>query len=401
MGTEPPAGWRRARWGELIELHYGKALPPDAAPEGATLVYGTNGPTGRTTGVRQGTGPTVVVGRKGANRGVTWAPDAFWVIDTAFFTKAKDGVDLAWAYWAMSTLDIDGLDSGSAIPSTRRDDVYALTALVPPLEEQREIAATLTLVDEKIASNKRLSALAREAIRGIYHSWFIECRPARSRAGETISHAAPDEVIPLFPSAFEEIAGLSVPRGWTTGTLADLASITMGQSPPSKTYNDDGVGLPLIQGAADLGESFPEPSRFCSEPTRTGSSGCVLMTVRAPVGRLNTALEDVCLGRGVACIQSETPTYVRCLLERASWIEYESGTIFPAVNAQQVKSLPVVLPPREIRDAFESYCTPFEALILGLECESRHLRSLRQALVPALVSGRLRVSGAIDNGTQE
>src|SRR4051794_22112502 len=124
MSYELPAGWEARTWGDLCVLHYGKALR-DPEP-GPAVVYGTNGPTGKTSADQLGNGPTIIIGRKGAYRGVVWAPGPFWVIDTAFFVETTDDVDLEWAFYALLAKDINGLASGSAIPSTRREDFYAM-----------------------------------------------------------------------------------------------------------------------------------------------------------------------------------------------------------------------------------------------------------------------------------
>ena len=111
-------------------------------------VYGTNGPIGtHSQPLCQQEG--VIVGRKGAYRGVHYCPRPFWVIDTAFYLRPKTEMDMRWAYYQLLALDINSMDSGSAIPSTSRDEFYHLPVRVPPLAEQHAIAHVLGTLDKK------------------------------------------------------------------------------------------------------------------------------------------------------------------------------------------------------------------------------------------------------------
>src|SRR5699024_8357092 len=117
--------------GEIAELKYGRALPHSKRSDmGEVQIYGTNGPIGYTH-ASQGDGPTVVVGRKGAYRGVHYSEGPFWVIDTAYYVELSQRVNPKWAYYSLLDTDINRLGSGSAIPSTKREDFYALSVTVP------------------------------------------------------------------------------------------------------------------------------------------------------------------------------------------------------------------------------------------------------------------------------
>ena len=154
--------WRTCAWGDIAVLNYGRALRDYRDGRGTTEVFGTNGPVGSTEMPAMGNGPAVIVGRKGAYRGIHYAPRPFFVIDTAFWLEPTEPIDPRWAYYELKLHDINSMDSGSAIPSTSRDAFYQMPVLVPPLEEQHAIAATLGALDDKIDSNRRARTLARE-----------------------------------------------------------------------------------------------------------------------------------------------------------------------------------------------------------------------------------------------
>lgn len=157
-----PSDWMQATWGDLAVLEYGKALRGyQNVAHGDVRVFGTNGPIGWTSEA-MGFGPTVIVGRKGAYRGVNYAPGAFWVIDTAYWLGPVTELNARWAYYQLLTQDINGRDSGSAIPSLSRSDFYSFSVDVPPLPEQQAIAEVLGALDDKIEANSRLVPLLRD-----------------------------------------------------------------------------------------------------------------------------------------------------------------------------------------------------------------------------------------------
>lgn len=148
--------WAEARWGDLVTLEYGRALQNYRHAAGRYQVFGTNGPIGSCDEplCRH---PTVVVGRKGANRGVHYSPDPCFVIDTAFYLRPKTNIDTRWAYYKLLTMDINGMDSGSAIPSTSREEFYQLPVAVPPINQQQQVASILGTLDDRIELNRRMS----------------------------------------------------------------------------------------------------------------------------------------------------------------------------------------------------------------------------------------------------
>jgi type I restriction enzyme S subunit len=130
-----PTGWNLKRWGDIATLEYGKSIRDYRESSGKYRVFGTNGPIGfHEEALCNNAG--IVIGRKGAYRGVHYSPEPFFVIDTAFFLKPKEPLDIKWAYYELVRFDINSMDSGSAIPSTSRDDFYGIPVIVPPPEIQ-------------------------------------------------------------------------------------------------------------------------------------------------------------------------------------------------------------------------------------------------------------------------
>ncbi len=169
----------------------------------------------------------------------------------------------------------------------------------------------------------------------------------------------------------------------------------MGQSPAGSSYNEEGAGTIFYQGRGEFGRRFPRRRLYTTEPKRLACEGDVLMSVRAPVGDLNIAFEDCCIGRGLAAIHSETPSFVlylmRSLKPRLDAYN-EEGTVFGSISSKALKGLEVALPSHNEVMQFESFAAPIDALIRNNEKETRKLNGLRDYLLPKLMSGEIDVS---------
>lgn len=150
--------WKTYNWGDIITLEYGKPVPDKESVDGDIPVYGTNGQIGTSHMKPLCPFPSVIIGRKGAYRGVHYSDKPFSVIDTGFYMKPLvEGLNLKWAYYKFLTYDINRMDSGSAIPSTDRYELYKIAVDLPPIEEQNRVVSILDSIDEKIAVNQLIN----------------------------------------------------------------------------------------------------------------------------------------------------------------------------------------------------------------------------------------------------
>jgi type I restriction enzyme S subunit len=115
--------WRESTWGDEISLEYGKGIRNYADANGPYRVYGSNGPVGWTS-EPLAQGPGIILGRKGAYRGVRISKEPFFVIDTAYYVVPKSDLDIRWLYYAIIHHKLGEIDDGSPIPSTTRSAVY-------------------------------------------------------------------------------------------------------------------------------------------------------------------------------------------------------------------------------------------------------------------------------------
>ena len=134
-------------------------------------------------------------------------------------------------------------------------------------------------------------------------------------------------------------------------TLADVADITMGQSPKSEYYNSKGDGIPFLQGNRTFGRRYPIFDTYTTFTTKIAKAGDVIMSVRAPVGDLNIAPVDMCLGRGVCGIKMKNGNndFLFYLLKyyMPQLINKETGTVFGSVNKNDINGLEIDIPKEE------------------------------------------------------
>jgi type I restriction enzyme S subunit len=188
-----------------------------------------------------------------------------------------------------------------------------------------------------------------------------------------------------------------MPKDWKMGKLGDVAEITMGQSPDGKSLNENNEGVTFFQGRAEFGIRFPTKRLSTTEPKRMAKKGDILLSVRAPVGDLNVALEDCCIGRGLAAIRSKGgfSSFLLSLLKskKADFDLYEgAGTIFGSINKDSLHDLQVIIPSDDTMKDYERVVSSADAVYHEKELESRALAELRDALLPKLMSGELDVS---------
>ena len=180
--------------------------------------------------------------------------------------------------------------------------------------------------------------------------------------------------------------------------LKDCCTIIAGQSPESKYYNADGIGLPFFQGKADFGELYPTIRVFCSQPTKTAEKDDILLSVRAPVGPTNLAPCKVCIGRGLTAIRPSEVLLTRYVLLFFRYFEAQlasqgTGTTFKAITQDVVKNLEIPIPPipeqKRIVARIEELFSQLDAGVETLKKTKAQLAIYRQAVLKEAFEGRL------------
>ncbi|HOQ04918.1 MAG TPA: restriction endonuclease subunit S [Anaerohalosphaeraceae bacterium] len=384
--------WKETTWGTLATLEYGKSLRNYENAKGMYRVYGTNGPIGWHNEPLC-TFPSIIIGRKGAYRGVHFSPEPFFVIDTAFYLKPKTEFDIKWAYYQLLTQDINGMDSGSAIPSTSREEFYNLKVILPPLSEQKAIAAVLSSFDDKIELLRRQNKTLESIAQAIFREWFVKFR-------------VNGEQLKVNPQT-------GLPEGWRWGKLGEvLLEIQTGKRPkggvgflksgiPSiGAENILGLGIYDFSKEKYISEDFYESM----EQGKLQSRDVLLYKDGAELGRKSFFAygfphEKCAINEHVFILRAKEETVSQEYL--FLWLDLpeitgairnlNSNSAQPGINREQVKTLDILLPDRLKMVVFNQTIKPvFEKIFKNCK-QIQTLSKLRDTLLPKLMKGEIRV----------
>ncbi|HHV6638217.1 TPA: restriction endonuclease subunit S, partial [Haemophilus influenzae] len=362
--------WIETTVGEYCPFIYGKALPQSKRISGNIPVYGSNGIVDFHNSSCVNTAG-VIIGRKGSVGAIHLSEKPFWAIDTAFYIVNDDLEELKFTYYLLKTLGLSEMNSDSAVPGLNRENAHSLKIKIPKDKFHRcEIGKRLSIFDQKIQLNTQINQTLEQIAQALFRSWFVDFEPVRTKvqalsegmsleqaelaAMQTISGKTPEELTALsqtqpehyaelaettkaFPCEMVEIDGVEVPKGWELSTIGDCYDVVMGQSPKGETYNENKQGMLFYQGRAEFGWRFPTPRLFTTDPKRIAEQNSILMSIRAPVGDINIALEKCCIGRGLAALQHKSKSLSFGLYQIQS-IKPEldlfngEGTVFGSIN---------------------------------------------------------------------
>lgn len=278
----------------------------------------------------------------------------------------KENIDPLFLYYLLkyNKNNIEAMGSGTTFKEVSGSTMKNITVSIPTDKKiQERIAAILDAIDNRIELNNEINNNLEQQAHTLYRQMFLR-NPSPS---------------------------------WSKGTLSDIAIITMGQSPNGSSYNEDGNGTVFFQGRAEFGFRFPTIRLFTTEPKRMALSNDTLMSVRAPVGDLNIAYSDCCIGRGLAAIRSKFkhPSFVFYTmhsLRKKLEIFNGEGTVFGSINRDSLKNMPVIIPSDIIIDKFEKIVAPMDEIIRSNHMEISKLQGIRDVILPRLMTGNVDVS---------
>lgn len=354
--------WQRTSLGEVLPFRYGKGLPARNRTEGGEFSVVSSAGNVGTHSTPLTTGPSVVIGRKGTIGATYYCPEPVWPIDTAFYVEPSDTVDIRFAYYLLSSLPLKKMNNDSAVPGLNRAHAESLPILLPAFEEQRAIAATLGALDDKIESNRRATV-----------------------AGELLIRA-------LVESALASSKG-------EVGTLGDYCTLVKAQVKVEAINAEDNyIGL----------EHMPRGSIFLTEWERAGGLGSnktVFQRGDVLFGKLRPYFKKV----GIAPVNGVCSTDILVLRPKDprdlalvaavaasdalidSLTAGSTGTRMPRASWKDLVAWQVPVLTLTERAELSARVTPLVEYLEQLTFESRRLASLRDALLPELLSGRVRV----------
>jgi len=388
--------WRHTTWGDEITLEYGKGIRGYDTASGPIKVFGTNGPVGWTS-EPLAPGPGVILGRKGAYRGVHYSSKPFFVIDTAYYVRPKSDLHMRWLYYAIAYHKLGEIDDGSPVPSTTRSAVYVRDLVVPPRDEQESIAAILGALDDKIELNWRMNETLEAMARAIFKDWFVDFGPTRAKMAGQTPYLAP-EIWSLFPDQLDDEGK---PEGWEMRPLDRIADFLNGLALQKFPPIGDKF-LPVIKisqlRTGEAGDSdkascdLPAPYIVQDRDILFSWSGSLLQRVwTGGRGALNQHLFKV--------VSQEFPKWFF-----SRWIDFHmedfraiaaaKATTMGHIQRHHLAAAMTVVPTGNFMLAADTILGPIFERNTANALESRSLAATRDFLLPKLMSGKIRVKDA-------
>ena len=404
--------WKEYKLGDILNFRRGHDLPHSKMKDGNIPVAGSNGIIGYHNEATP-VSPCITIGRSG-NVGTPYIYKQCWAHNTVLYVDDFKQNDPLYLYYLLKTLPLSSFGGGSAVPTLNRNHIHPLIIKhTPNINTQRQIASILKSLDDKIEVNRRindnfyfaffevmliwlLTSLRNDNLeqqaQALFKSWFVDFEPFKE-------------------CEFVESELGRIPKGWRVGTLSDLGEI-IGGSTPSKAkpeyYVENGIAwltpkdLSIsnykftAKGGIDISQ---EGYNSCS--TKLMPKGSVLFSSRAPIGYITIAKNEICTNQGFKSVvpQVAGTAFIYYFL-KFSTKEIENkatGSTFKEASGSLMKSLPAIIPSKSILNSFEDRMKPVFGMQETLEDESRRLASLRDTLLPRLMSGELTINDIGDS----
>lgn len=358
---------------DLASIKYGKNQMKVASSEGNVPIYGTGGLMGYATKSLYDR-PSVLIGRKGTIDKVRYVTDPFWTVDTLFYTEIEETlVRPHYLYYAMTLLDLNQFNEGTTIPSLRTETLNRLEFRLPSIEEQRKILSVVEPIEEKIEINERINDNLYQQLDTIYRASY-----------------------PYLPSD-------ELPAGWNCvplGTLCDSISIKHSFDKEKLVFLNTGD----IENGHFLHSTYSLVQEMPGQAKKSIKTNDILYSEIRPINRhfafVNFQADDYVVSTKLMVIRSREMDSRRLyhflttqdvINELQIEAESRSGT-FPQIRFENIQRLPIIIAPPDIELQFTQVLKYYYNMIDSNIFENQYLATLRDSILPKLMSGEIDVS---------
>ena len=394
--------WVTTPLGNLLSLSNGKSSPKrsNASPY---PVYGANGIIGFSEEANA-VPDTIIIGRVGSYCGsLYFSNNPCWVTDNAIRANAVNGNDPKFLFYLLHTFRLNDWRTGSGQPLLNQTIISQISATIPSLSEQRQIAHILGTLDDKIELNRQMNETLESIARAIFRSWFVDFDPVRAKMEGRMPAGMDAATATLFPSAFQDSPLGEIPEGWEVVSLPEAIEVnprrvlkkgttapylhmqnlpTQGHRPDNWTHREFNSGTKFINGDTLLARITP-----CIE---NGKTGFVDFLAKGDVGWGST---EYIVFRPKPPLPVEFGYYLaRSNDLRTFAIRNMTGTTGrQRVPASCFDYYQFPIPTTPIAQQFSEIVQPFMEKIRVNSEQSRTLSQIRETLLSKLLSGEIRV----------
>ena len=399
-------GWRETRLGDVIELKRGYDLPKYKRLPGRVPVVSSSGPTDHHVKSKV-EGPGVVTGRYGTLGQVFFIPQDFWPLNTTLYVRDFKRNDRQFIAYFLQGLDFSAYSDKAAVPGLNRNHLHEKIVRFPTdIDEQRAIAHVLGTLDNKIELNRRMNETLEAMAQALFKSWFVEFDPVRAKTAGG-DPGLPKHLADLFPDRLVESELGEIPESWVIFHLDELAvQHTKSMSPYAfPEANFEHFSIPAHD--KDLLPAIDQGAAIRSNKVIILPNAVLLSKLNPKIDRV--WMPDTPNGHLQICSTEFLVFTARSLASRTLLFLLFRDTAFRTmlqsmvtgtssshqrVSPKALKRKKVLSGTPLLFERFAELAAPMLARVVKNRAESRNLASLRDTLLPKLLSGKLRV---IDN----
>jgi len=402
--------WKQCILGDAITLQRGFDLPKYNRTLGKIPIISSSGISDYHSESKV-SAPGVVTGRYGTIGQVFYVEQDFWPLNTTLYVKDFKGNDPLFVSYFLRTIDFASCSDKSSVPGVNRNDLHRIKILLPPLDEQKAIAHILGTLDDKIELNQQMNQTLEAIARALFKSWFIDFDPVRAKLDGRQPIGMDAETAALFPAEFEDSAIGKIPKGWTYQAADTIADVGIGKTPPRKEHKWFSMNPKDIRWASirDMGESGTFISKtkeylisdsLSQFNIRTVPDNTVILSFKLTIGRVALTDGEIATNEAIAHFSLPSTTsfssvYLYLYLEAFDYNRLgNTSSIAQAVNSKIIKAMPILNPGTKMLESFTRQVLNIFEKIKQTQRESEALSSIRDALLPKLLSGEIRVQDA-------
>lgn len=301
---------------------------------------------------------------------------------------------------------VAGLSTGSAQPQLPIRDIRRIEIPLPPLPEQKAIAAVLGALDDKIELNRRMNATLEAMARALFQSWFVDFDPVRAKQEGRTPDGLDEPTAALFPDQFQDSEQNRIPAGWEVCPLAQKIELLSGGTPKTSepAYWDGDIPWYSVKDApanSDVWVIRTEKSvtklGIENSAAQVLPEGITIISARGTVGKLALVGEPMAINQscyGVRGRQGYSALFIYFLLRHVTGDlqQRTHGSVFDTITRQTFETLDCAFPPPELTSSFSKEVEVILEKIRANLQQSYTLASLRDSLLPKLLSGNIRVA---------
>ena len=403
--------WAELPLGDVITLQRGFDLPSQNRKSGRVPIVSSSGISDYHSeiGVK---GPGVVTGRYGTIGQVFLIKEDYWPLNTTLWVKDFHGNDPHFASYLLRTVDFQSCSDKSSVPGVNRNDLHRIPVLLPSLAEQKAIASVLGAFDDKIELNRRMNATLEAMARALFQSWFVDFDPVRAKLDGRQPIGLDEATAALFPASFQDSTLGHIPKGWEVKTADEVSTVGIGKTPPRmehQWFSENPADVPWmsIRDLGIAGVFISHTSEFLTAEAvekfriKRIPDNTVVLSFKLTMGRVAITDGKMLSNEAIAhfCLNPETTfgsAYLYCYLKGFGFDQLGStSSIATAINSDMVRGMRVLVPPKGIAEAFERTVKPLFTQMKNIQKQSHTLATLRDTLLPKLLSGELRVTEAL------